>query len=213
MEKLLLNLTAILVVSTLAFGCAKKKEETETGIDSYTRFSGTPVQEKTDRLEGTMGVRFIETRPAVVDSHSLRVEFQLPSNNSAVTMIAYSSNVLLTDGVQLRIIRHDDRLEAELKVNGEATRHVMSGTPLLGMSPLMPKLIVDFHNEANKVSVYVWPEDMPTRTRANAMLSTDVAGHFDQAPPAAAGTGVFGGLKLENAIVTKALVQDAVVTP
>lgn len=213
MEKLILNLAAILIATTLAAGCSKKKEETETGIDEYTRFSGTPVDEKADRLEGTMGIRFRETRPTVVDSHSMRVEAQLLANGSAVTMIAYSSNVLLTDGVQLRIMRQDDRLLAEVKVNGETARQVMSGTPLLSYNPLILKFIVDFHNEANKAHIFVWSEDVAARLRSNALFTSDTNGQLDQPMPAVGGPGLFGGLRLENAVVTKALVQDAVLAP
>ncbi len=207
MEKLILKSLLVISMTLGLAACGAVTTPDITGLDQYTYVSGGFNTANDTTLDGTGVVRFTEVLPGILTGRALKIKAQLDQTIalSSVTAAFYSSSLSLAtnNGVFVKFIRSGINVNVEISVNG--TTSTVNSSRVTTYFPASLDLVVEVHNEAAKVRVFVWRRDNMIYSATTADIDTERVGDISPAlPSSSSGTGQFAGLILQNAVVTAA---------
>lgn len=212
MEKLVLKsrwkfvAAGLLVLLTGCGGALEDKKDPE-GIDEYAVVNGSFGQKDQQTVNGTGILRFLTTASAVHSHRTFSVHATFPSANSAVTVIAFASTQSLTDGVQVRFLRNGNAINVAVAVAGWGGVNVKPAVTAK-LATTNADFVVEVANDVGSPQVFVWSGDTDEPNAGNALVDTMVPSQLDGTMPAGNGTGIYLGLRVDNATVTRARVRQ-----
>ncbi|MFS4457545.1 hypothetical protein [Bdellovibrio sp. HCB2-146] len=212
MEKFILKLTVLVSFVSLITACAPGEVDDINGINEYAYVQGSFVQRDGNVLRGTGTVRFVETLPGVLSSRSIALKADLTDsiNQSSIAVIFNAANPQLpsNDGVMIKFLRSGINVIGTISVNGSTS--YMNPSNISTYFPASLDVIIDIHNDSDRVRVFIWRRDSMIYTANTADIDTNSSGDVNPSLPAnRGGQGIYMGLQLWNATVTAAQVDLA----
>lgn len=204
MEKLVLkNLLPVVLLSSVV-SCAPKVDKNT--ISPMKVVSGDVTVEDNGRASGT-GIMKFETSLDARDSvFTIDLEGSLTDTGSQIAVISHAQSADLSDGLRVTFTRtSSDRVQCAIQVG----TGLISGVQSSRMLPVKFNAIaltLEIHNQWPRSHVIAWPLESPRETGGLALFDTDYAAHLD-APLNDIAPGLDIGLKLKNAVVTRARIK------